>query len=76
MVIFSTNDYSNHGHPDPINCPKNISRKSIALYYFSNGRPKEDLNPENLKNKPILKIVQVSIMIVVSKRIFKNFLEN
>tara|TARA_B100001121_G_C18676017_1_gene616288 strand:+ start:347 stop:1198 length:852 start_codon:yes stop_codon:yes gene_type:complete len=55
MVIFSTNDYSNHGHPDPINCPKNISRKSIALYYFSNGRPKEDLNPENLKNKTYFK---------------------
>ena len=55
MVIFSTNDYSNHGHPDPVTCPENISRKSIALYYFSNGRPKEDLNPENLKNKTYFK---------------------
>ncbi len=55
MVIFSTNDYSNHGHPDPITCPENISRKSIALYYFSHGRPMEDLNPENLKNKTYFK---------------------
>ena len=44
MVIFSTNDFSNHGHPDPITCPDDISRKSIALYYFSKGRPLSDLN--------------------------------
>jgi len=31
MAIFSTTDFSNHGHPDPLNCPKDISRKSIAL---------------------------------------------
>ena len=55
MVFFSTNDYSNHGHPDPIVCPKDVSRKSIALYYFSNGRPISDLNPENIKNKTYFK---------------------
>ena len=37
MVIFSTTDFSNHGHPDPLTCPDNISRKSLALYYFSSG---------------------------------------
>ena len=41
MVIFSTNDFSNHGHPNPVTCPKGHSRKSIALYYFSKGRPLE-----------------------------------
>ena len=55
MVIFSTNDFSNHGHPDPITCPTNISRKSIALYYFSDGRPDYELNPENIKNKTYFK---------------------
>ena len=30
MVIFSTNDFTNHGHPRYLNCPKNISRKSVA----------------------------------------------
>ena len=43
MVIFSTNDYSNHGHPDPINCPKDISRKSMHYIIFK-WSPKEDLN--------------------------------
>ena len=33
-VIFRTDTESNHGFPDPINCPENLSRKSIALYYY------------------------------------------
>lgn len=37
-VIFSTDDTSYHGHPDPLNCPENINRKSLAFYYYSNGR--------------------------------------
>ena len=44
IVIFNTNDFTYHGHPEPINCPKNVSRKSIALYYYSNGRPKNEIN--------------------------------
>lgn len=55
MVIFSTNDYSNHGHPDPIVCPNYISRKSIALYYFSKGRPASDIKLNNIKNKTYFK---------------------
>lgn len=38
-VIFSTTDYSYHGHPDPLECPESTSRMSIALYYYTNGRP-------------------------------------
>jgi hypothetical protein len=41
-VIFSTTPTSYHGHPEPLNCPDSESRKSIALYYFSNGRPAEE----------------------------------
>ena len=41
-VIFSTTSYTFHGHPDELMCPENRSRKSIALYYFSNGRPKSE----------------------------------
>ena len=55
MVIFSTNDFSNHGHPDPVICPLNQSRKSIALYYFSEGRPSEDLDKNHIKNKTYFK---------------------
>jgi len=41
-VIFTTTSHTFHGHPDPLVCPKNRSRKSIALYYFSSGRPKNE----------------------------------
>lgn len=50
VVIFSTNDFSNHGHPEPLACPENTSRKSIALYYFSNGRPDNEINKNFVKN--------------------------
>jgi len=55
IVIFSTTDFSNHGHPDPIDCPSDISRKSIALYYFSEGRPKEEIFDEDQKNRTYFK---------------------
>ena len=42
MVVFSTTDYSYHGNPDKVNCSKNNSRKSIAMYYYSNGRPNNE----------------------------------
>ena len=42
-IIFSTNSKTFHGHPDALNCPENISRKSLALYYFSTGRPSGEI---------------------------------
>ncbi|RYE23153.1 MAG: 2OG-Fe(II) oxygenase [Sphingobacteriales bacterium] len=42
MAIFSTTSDSYHGHPDPLTCPENRSRKSIALYYYTNGRPEAE----------------------------------
>jgi len=35
MVIFNTTEKSYHGHPFPVNCPKDKSRKSLALYYYT-----------------------------------------
>ncbi|MDH5365663.1 MAG: 2OG-Fe(II) oxygenase [Cyclobacteriaceae bacterium] len=35
-VIFKTDEKSFHGSPIPLNCPENVSRKSIALYYYTN----------------------------------------
>ncbi|HEX4998721.1 MAG TPA: 2OG-Fe(II) oxygenase [Terriglobia bacterium] len=37
-VIFSTGNSSFHGHPEPLACPEGQTRKSLALYYYSNGR--------------------------------------
>ncbi len=41
-VIFSTMDLSYHGHPDPLRCPPHRTRRSLATYYYSNGRPVEE----------------------------------
>jgi hypothetical protein len=37
VVIFSTSSYSYHGLPDPLNCPPGMTRKSLALYYYTVG---------------------------------------
>jgi len=42
IAIFSTTSISYHGHPNPLTCPADRSRKSLALYYYSNGRPNEE----------------------------------
>ena len=43
MAIFTTTSDSYHGHPDPLSCPPDRSRKSLALYYYTNGRPEEEV---------------------------------
>ncbi|HZI64279.1 MAG TPA: 2OG-Fe(II) oxygenase [Thermoanaerobaculia bacterium] len=41
-VVFSTTDFSFHGHPEPLACPEGMSRKSVSFYYYSNGRPDDE----------------------------------
>jgi hypothetical protein len=41
-VLFSTTDFSYHGHPTPLSCPEGRSRKSVSFYYYTNGRPAEE----------------------------------
>ena len=43
LAMFSTTSTSYHGLPNPITCPPDRSRKSLALYYYSNGRPEEEV---------------------------------
>jgi len=41
-VVFSTTDFSFHGHPTPLACPEGRTRKSVSFYYYTNGRPEEE----------------------------------
>jgi len=34
-VLFATSDFSFHGHPKPMNLPKGVFQKSIAMNYYS-----------------------------------------
>ncbi|HEY1890240.1 MAG TPA: 2OG-Fe(II) oxygenase [Steroidobacteraceae bacterium] len=47
VMVFGTTDFTYHGHPEPLQCPENMTRKSMALYYFSNGRPAEEISGEH-----------------------------
>jgi len=47
VMIFSTTDFTYHGHPDPLTCPEGFTRKSLALYYFTNGRPADEATGEH-----------------------------
>ena len=69
-VIFSTDDTSYHGHPDPLNCPENVVRQSLALYYYSYGRSdvKTDFGKGTYFKK---RSSNFSDLVVV----FKNFFE-
>lgn len=51
-VIFNTDDDSYHGLPDPIRCPENETRKSIALYYFTVEERTPRLRTTNYKARP------------------------
>ena len=51
-VIFLTDEKSFHGHPTKLNCPANISRKSIAAYYFVKSKKNLKLNPTNYIPRP------------------------
>jgi Rps23 Pro-64 3,4-dihydroxylase Tpa1-like proline 4-hydroxylase len=46
-VIFNTTEFSYHGHPEPLTCPEGQTRKSLALYYYSNGRPDEETSNDH-----------------------------
>ncbi|MDO6746807.1 2OG-Fe(II) oxygenase [Gilvimarinus sp. 1_MG-2023] len=46
VVIFGTTDFTFHGHPLELTCPADRYRKSLALYYYSNGRPDHEKSGE------------------------------
>jgi hypothetical protein len=55
FVLFSTTDDANHGHPDPLTCPPHRARRSMALYYYTNGRPAAEVSADHstlFKNRP------------------------
>jgi hypothetical protein len=51
-VVFNTDEDSYHGLPDPILCPEDMTRKSIALYYFTEEATTPTLRATNYKARP------------------------
>lgn len=42
-LIFTTDERSLHGFPDPLACPEGESRKSLALYYYTRESPEQSV---------------------------------
>ncbi len=51
-VIFNTDEDSFHGLPDPIACPDDMTRKSIALYYYTEEKTRPAKRATNYKARP------------------------
>ncbi|MEO0471116.1 MAG: 2OG-Fe(II) oxygenase [Bacteroidota bacterium] len=51
-VIFNTDEDSFHGLPDPIQCPEHDTRKSIALYYFTEEKNLPKKRTTNYRARP------------------------
>ena len=60
VVIFNTTSLSFHGQPEPINCPKYISRNVFSAFYYSPFRDKNTskdphFTKYDIKNNPYAK---------------------
>jgi YD repeat-containing protein len=87
-VLFTTTSYTYHGHPDPLKCPEDRSRRSLAYYYFSTGRPQSEISNEghstlfkerkgetfnsNLSLKSILSDITPPIFVKAAKHVLKR----
>ena len=53
FAVFSSTDFSFHGHPTPMRLPPGRMRRSIAFYYYTPHRPAEeceDADCESFRN--------------------------
>ena len=83
VVVFSTTDTAFHGHPDPLTSPKGKYRRSIALYYYTNGRPEEErseshttlfkMRPNEIRRRNAVDIIKPFVPPIVwqIRRLFK-----
>ena len=55
MGMFSTTSTSYHGNPNVVRCPEGRSRKSLALYYYTNGRPVEEMSVSEADHNTLFK---------------------
>jgi Rps23 Pro-64 3,4-dihydroxylase Tpa1-like proline 4-hydroxylase len=71
-VIFNTDKDSNHGHPEPLNTPQEITRKSIALYYYTASQKVYDdmaIHRTHYKPRPKDKLLKTTYFL---KRLIKK----
>ena len=75
-VIFNTDADSYHGHPDPLNTPSEISRKSIALYYYTASKKVYDETPAHSTMYVPRTTDNIQIKIESARLNFYNYLKD
>jgi Rps23 Pro-64 3,4-dihydroxylase Tpa1-like proline 4-hydroxylase len=76
-VVFSTTSDSYHGHPIPLSCPKDRTRKSMALYYYTNGRPEHEANERHstlFQKRPGKEVSASTRAFITTKKIMRSLL--
>lgn len=87
-AIFTTSENSHHGHPDPLTCPADTTRKSLAWYYYTvdnpetisaeahttlfKARPDKDKAYGITKLKSVARSLLPPIVITVAKKILRR----
>ncbi len=61
-VIFNTDATSFHGHPRPLACPEGMTRKSIAIYYYTLGRDDAEVEPTSRTDWRLLPEVELPVL--------------
>lgn len=71
LVVFTTTSDSFHGHPESIVCKSSESRKSIAMYYYTNGRPENETSAKGEVHSTLYRQTGRERNVVVGKKIIK-----
>lgn len=80
VAMFSTSEDSYHGHPDPIACPEDMTRKSLALYYYTSPANENQIRGGSghstlFYSRPGEKLTNKSGRLSFIKKSIKNFLK-
>ncbi|MEH6697584.1 MAG: 2OG-Fe(II) oxygenase [Brevundimonas sp.] len=81
LCIFNTDDNSLHGHPEPLAAPEGVTRNSLAMYYYTAGRPKDgSVKGRNLSTKYLVpkdgKFVEGQPLVIESGEGLKHRIKN
>ena len=79
-ILFDTTQNSWHGLPEPLRCPKNQYRKSLAIYYLSKKPKKVSKRGKALfsptesqkKDKKILKLIKLRSSIKHAHKVYSK----
>ena len=80
MAIFTTDDHSYHGHPDPLRCPSEVRRNTIAVYYYSPLKPKKgfifkrpDSETANYKQRTSGDFINQNLLSRIWRKLIRKF---